>query len=331
MVIQAVGLMDDLNEEINNYSMRVKEWYGWHFPELAKIVPDNILYARIVKLLKQRNRIASVNLSDILSEELEQLVTKAASLSMGTDVTDEDIEHLVELSTQVIELYEYREELAEYLKNRMFAIAPNLTILLGELVGARLVAHAGSLLNLAKQASSTVQIYGAEKALFSAMKSKTNTPKYGYIYQASIVGQANPKNRGKISRILANKAALGCRVDALGDENTRQIGMEYLSKISQTMVNLEGKTIIPPTTKPQTIYERPAVTQVAATGKAQYDISSDITLEQKVETPQKVETKETEEKKTKKDKKDKKEKKRKRESTELSKEELRKKAKEEKF
>ena len=80
----------------------------------------------------------------------------------------------------------------------MAAIAPNLTVLVGELVGARLIAHAGSLLNLAKHPASTVQILGAEKALFRALKTKQDTPKYGLIYHASMVGQATPKNKGEV-------------------------------------------------------------------------------------------------------------------------------------
>eukprot|EP01113_Clastostelium_recurvatum_P032907 TRINITY_DN428_c1_g1_i2.p1 TRINITY_DN428_c1_g1~~TRINITY_DN428_c1_g1_i2.p1 ORF type:complete len:122 (+),score=35.45 TRINITY_DN428_c1_g1_i2:43-366(+) len=106
----------------------------------------------------------------------------------------------------------------------MQAIAPNLTVMVGELVGARLVAHAGSLLSLAKYPASTIQILGAEKALFRALKTKHDTPKYGLIFHASLIGQTAPKNKGKISRVLAAKVALGVRVDALGDANTPNIG-----------------------------------------------------------------------------------------------------------
>lgn len=86
----------------------------------------------------------------------------------------------------------------EYLKNRMMAIAPNLTVLVGDLVGARLIAHAGTLMNLAKHPASTVQILGAEKALFRALKTKKDTPKYGLIYHAHLVGQASSKMKGKV-------------------------------------------------------------------------------------------------------------------------------------
>merc|ERR1719311_1475779 len=134
------------------------------------------------------------------------------------------------LCEQVISLTEYRAQLWEYLKNRMQAIAPNLTTVVGELVGARLIAHAGSLMNLAKQPASTVQILGAEKALFRALKTKHDTPKYGLIYHASLIGQSQPKHKGKISRVLAAKCALSIRVDALGETSEPTVGYEGRTK-----------------------------------------------------------------------------------------------------
>merc|ERR1712042_103448 len=134
---------------------------------------------------------------------------------MGTDVNEEDMSNIMQLADQAIEITQYRAQLYEYLKNRMAAIAPNLTVLVGELVGARLIAHAGSLLNLAKHPASTVQILGAEKALFRALKTRQDTPKYGLIYHASLVGQAGAKSKGKISRMLAAKSSLAARYDAL--------------------------------------------------------------------------------------------------------------------
>jgi nucleolar protein 58 len=126
-------------------------------------------------------------------------IKAAAQVSMGTELAPEDVQHIQELCAQTIEIAVYREQLYEYIKNRMRAVAPNLTILVGELVGARLIAHAGSLLNLAKYPASTVQILGAEKALFRALKSKKQTPKYGLIYHASLVGQTAPKFKGKVT------------------------------------------------------------------------------------------------------------------------------------
>lgn len=104
-------------------------------------------------------------------------------------------------------------------------------MLVGELVGARLIAHAGTLMNLAKAPASTVQILGAEKALFRALKTKHATPKYGLIFHASLIGQASPKNKGKVSRVLAAKCALAVRVDALGEVEDAQIGIESRAKV----------------------------------------------------------------------------------------------------
>ena len=101
-----------------------------------------------------------------------------------------------------MEIQEYRGQLFDYLKNRMVAIAPNLTAVVGELIGARLISHAGSLINLAKHPASTVQILGAEKALFKALKTKHDTPKYGLIYHAQVVGQASAPLKGKASRLV---------------------------------------------------------------------------------------------------------------------------------
>lgn len=101
---------------------------------------------------------------------------------MGTEISEADIAHIHALCDQIIAISAYRIQLSEYLRNRMNAIAPNLTALVGELVGARLISHAGTLLNLAKHPASTIQILGAEKALFRALKTKHDTPKYGLIY-----------------------------------------------------------------------------------------------------------------------------------------------------
>ncbi|KAL8239998.1 hypothetical protein R6Q59_016565 [Mikania micrantha] len=243
MIIQAIGLLDDLDKELNTYAMRVREWYGWHFPELAKIIQDNILYAKAVKLMGYRTNAAKFDFSEILSEEIEAELKEAAVVSMGTEVSDLDLVNIKDLCDQVLSLSEYRAQLYDYLKSRMNTIAPNLTAIVGELVGARLIAHGGSLLNLAKQPGSTVQILGAEKALFRALKTKHATPKYGLIYHASLIGQAAPKHKGKISRSLAAKTALAIRCDALGDNQDNTMGLENRLKLEARLRNLEGREL----------------------------------------------------------------------------------------
>merc|ERR1739844_661716 len=223
--------------------MRAREWYRWHFPEMGKIVTDNLAYVRTVQAMGMRENACKADLADILPEEVESAVKEAAEISMGTEISDVDLLNIKHLCGQVVEIQEYREQLWSYLKNRMVAIAPNLTTLVGELVGARLISHAGSLMNLAKHPASTVQILGAEKALFKALKTKHDTPKYGLIYHAQLVGQASSKLKGKVSRMLAAKAAIATRVDALGEETNTDLGIEHRAKVESRIRQLEGGAV----------------------------------------------------------------------------------------
>merc|ERR1712243_172607 len=190
-------------------------------------------------LMGTRDNAKTIDLSDVLPEEVKE----TAEMGMGTEISGEDIINIKHLCQQVVEIQEYRGQLYEYLKNRMMAIAPNLTVLVGELVGARLIAHAGTLMNLAKHPASTVQILGAEKALFKALKTKHDTPKYGLIYHAHLVGSSGTKLKGKVSRMLAAKASLACRVDALGEETNTDLGIEHRAKVESRIRQLEGGAI----------------------------------------------------------------------------------------
>merc|ERR1711936_1234798 len=279
MTVQAVNLLDDLDKELNNYIMRCREWYGWHFPELGKIITDNLAFVRTVELMGFRENAKSTDLSDVLPEEVEEKVKEAAEISMGTEISDEDILNIKHLCTQVVEIQEYRAQLYEYLKNRMMAIAPNLTVLVGELVGARLISHAGSLMNLAKHPASTVQILGAEKALFKALKTKHDTPKYGLIYHAQLVGQASSKMKGKVSRMLAAKAALATRVDALGEETNTDLGIEHRAKVESRIRQLEGgiATKISGTAKQGAKFDK----YEAKSEVVEYKAAADVTIPKK--------------------------------------------------
>ena len=295
MIVQAIALLDDLDKELNTYAMRVREWYGWHFPELGRVVADNILYAKVVKHMGIRSNALATDFSDILPEQMAQDLKDVAQISMGTEVSDEDIDNVKQLCDQVINISEYREQLFEYLKNRMHAIAPNLTVLVGELVGARLIAHAGSLLNLAKHPASTVQILGAEKALFRALKTKKETPKYGLIYHASLVGQSAPKLKGKISRVIAAKAALATRYDALGEgEHDNSMGIEARAKVEARLKQLEtGQSYklsgTPKGKKQAEKYDPKRNTQNIQKGVTQYSNQSDSTVPLKKDKKQKFE------------------------------------------
>ncbi|KAH9600706.1 Nop domain [Trypanosoma melophagium] len=238
MVVQAVALLEDLDKEINKYAMRAREWYGWHFPELAKIVNDNLLYAKIVLATKTRFNVRDTDFSDFLEEELEQKVKDAAMVSMGTEIAEEDIANICRLCSEVVAAAKYRETLAAYLSSRMQTIAPNLTTMVGEQIGARLIQKAGSLLALAKYPSSTVQILGAEKALFRALKQRQATPKYGILYNAQVVARAAAANKGTMSRVLAAKTSLSARIDSFG-EGDNAPALEYRSKVEERLRQFE--------------------------------------------------------------------------------------------
>jgi len=281
MIVQAVSLLDDLDKELNNYIMRCREWYGWHFPELGKIITDNLAFVRTVELMGTRDNAKTIDLSDVLPEEVEEKVKEAAEISMGTEISGEDIINIKHLCQQVVEIQEYRGQLYEYLKNRMMAIAPNLTVLVGELVGARLIAHAGTLMNLAKHPASTVQILGAEKALFKALKTKHDTPKYGLIYHAQLVGQSGTKLKGKVSRMLAAKASLACRVDALGEETNTDLGIEHRAKVESRIRQLEGGEVtkISATAKQSAKFDK----YESKSEVLEYKAAADVTLKRKAD------------------------------------------------
>lgn len=101
MIVQSVGLLDDLDKELNKYIMRCREWYGWHFPELGKIITDNIAYVKTIQIIGSREKASSSDLSDILPEDVEEKVKEAAEVSMGTEISDEDVEIILSWCAQV--------------------------------------------------------------------------------------------------------------------------------------------------------------------------------------------------------------------------------------
>ena len=310
MVIQAVGLLDDLDKELNNYAMRLREWYGWHFPEVGKILSDNLTYAKVILKMGMRTNAKNIEFgTDLLTPEDEAHIKEAAEISMGSEISAEDELNIKELCDQIIFLSEYRQTLTEYLRTRMMTIAPNLTTMVGELVAARLISHAGSLISLAKMPGSTIQIFGAEKALFRALKTKSQTPKYGLIYHASIVGQANPKIKGKISRSLASKCALCIRVDALGENTEGEIGKKSKKILESRIAALESGNSGASFKKGNKIEKYDSESNVK---KGKYNTSDEVQLIKKKK--KREESSDSEEEKEKKEKKEKKKEKKKKES-----------------
>merc|ERR1711935_556149 len=177
------------------------------------------------------------------SAEVQAEISKAMKMSMGQDIVEMDMQNIDHFAGEVIKLAQMRKTLHEYLKAKMDIVAPNLTALVGEIIGARLISHAGSLTNLAKYPASTVQILGAEKALFRALKTKGNTPKYGLIFHSTFIGRAQQKNKGRISRYLANKCSIASRIDCFSDEASTIFGEKLKDQVEERLAFLtEGTT-----------------------------------------------------------------------------------------
>ncbi|KAG8806016.1 snoRNP complex protein nop56, partial [Serendipita sp. 399] len=272
MIIQAIALLDQLDKDVNTFAMRVREWYGYHFPELVRFVPDNHQYARAAKFIGSKHTLNGEKLPALTEivgndEVVAKNILDAARTSMGGELSDIDMINISMFAERVISLAEYRLNLTAYLSEKMNQVAPSLTALIGERIGARLISHAGSLTNLSKYPASTVQILGAEKALFRALKTKGNTPKvilnsflsttlsftrtlthssqkYGLIYHSSFIGKAGPKFKGRISRFLANKLSIASRIDCFADHPTPKFGEALRTQVEERLSFFE--TGVPP-------------------------------------------------------------------------------------
>ncbi|CAI2733378.1 unnamed protein product [Schistosoma spindalis] len=249
MIIQSINLLDQLDKDVNNFCMRVKEWFSYHFPELSKIVPDNPTFVKIVGLIRTRAGATEENLEALEALTNSQVATdiiESAKSSVGFDITDDDAENLATFTEKINALIERRRLTQEYLAKKLAGVAPNLSTMIGDRVSARLIAHAGSLTNLAKFPASTIQILGAEKALFRALKSRGATPKYGLIYHSQFITRAARENKGKISRFLAAKCAIASRIDCFSEVLCDIYGKHLKQQIEDRLNYFETGTT-PPT------------------------------------------------------------------------------------
>ncbi|KAL7429161.1 hypothetical protein ACHAXH_001418 [Discostella pseudostelligera] len=254
MIIQSIALLDQMDKDLNTFAMRVREWYSWHFPELKDLVKDNYMYARCAAFIQDKHTLCPgveggkgeedgdepedklPGLVEIIGDEdVANAVITAARTSMGMDCSVVDMVNIVNFTQRMVKLAEYRKQLALYLTDKMSIVAPNLSALIGDTVAARLISKAGSLTNLAKAPASTVQILGAEKALFRALKTKGNTPKYGIIYHSTFIGRADGKNKGRISRYLANKCSIATRIDSFSDEPSSLYGQKLRDQVEERL------------------------------------------------------------------------------------------------
>ena len=247
LAIQTIRAIDDTDKTINLFSERLREWYSIHFPELDKLVEDHKIYSSIVSKFGYRDEINDVGLTELdLRKELATKILEAAKKSIGADVSDADIRAIRMLSDIILDLYRIRDELTDYLDSVMREVAPNVTALVGPTLGARLLSLAGSLEDLAKMPASTIQVLGAEKALFRALRKGGKPPKHGVIFQYPAIHGSPRWQRGKIARALAAKLAIAARVDAFSG---RFIGDKLNEELKKRIEEIKTKYAQPPPRK----------------------------------------------------------------------------------
>ncbi len=200
LILQSITMIDELDKCINILSERMREWYSFHFPELSNKVKEHKAYLRLISEGAREN---------IPNPELKAIIEKSA----GADFNEQDILMVQECARDVLSLYERRENMAKYLKELMETEVPNINSLVAANVGARLLNLAGGLENMSRMPAGTIQLLGAENALFRHLKTNAKPPKYGILFQLSEVNSAQKDRRGKVARAIAAKLAIASKVD----------------------------------------------------------------------------------------------------------------------
>ncbi len=215
--IQTVRCIEDLDKTMNLLAGRIREWYGLHFPELDRLMEKHDSYIRLVQNLGSRESFSYENLvKQGIPQDRSVVISEAAQKSAGAEMASPDMEWLREVCTTVLQLYKLRETAEKYTDKIMVEVAPNMTSVLGAILSAKLISMVGGVENIAKMPASTLQVLGAEKALFRTLKTGAPPPKHGIIFQYAAIHQAPKWLRGKIARAVAGKLAIAARMDAYG-------------------------------------------------------------------------------------------------------------------
>ncbi len=213
-IMQGIGALDEVDKTLNQATARTREWVGLHFPELTGLISDPVIFSKIAAKGLPRSSLEKDFFQGVnFSEKKIDAILIAARESKGGDLRPQDLRIISSVAENALELVALRDKLSGYVKSEMGATAPNVSSVAGETIGARLIAKAGGLAKLARLPSSTIQVLGAEKALFRALKSGGRPPKHGILFQHDDVHSSPLWQRGKIARSLANKIAIAARVD----------------------------------------------------------------------------------------------------------------------
>jgi len=216
-IIQAINSLDEIDKISNALSSRLREWYGLHFPELDNIIDSINGYAQIVLAGKRESLTKKAYEDAGFPDSKAEMISLIASKSRGGDISNVNLAIVQSIAKQILDFHDLRKKLEDHIESEMQIIAPNITAILGAAVGARILGKAGSLKKLASMPASTIQIIGAEKALFRSLKTGAQPPKHGLLFQHAMVHAAPRWQRGKIARAIAAKAAIAARVDVYGE------------------------------------------------------------------------------------------------------------------
>lgn len=217
---QAVGALDEIQEQENALAERLREWYGLHFPELAPMV-DTGTYVNLVAAHGRREN-----------------MPVAPRESVGADLDDREegeIRAFAELAKHVAN---QRKGIEAYVDRAIRELAPNVSELAGPIVAARLVSLAGGVEDLARMPSGTVQLLGAERALFRHLRTGARPPKHGVLFQHPLVHQAPRWQRGSIARVLAGHIAMAARADAY---TKRRIAPDLLKRLDTAVAEIRRR------------------------------------------------------------------------------------------
>lgn len=257
MIIQAITMIEELTETINAFIAHLREWYGIIFPELGKIIADHEKFARIAYEIGNPHRLLEgpedereayiEKLRDIVKDKKKvDKILEALRTSVLVGITDEDEHQIRSVAKLILDMYNLRENLQKYLRELMEDTCPNITKLVGPTIGAKLMRKAGGLRQLALKPASTIQVLGAEKALFRALRGRGTPPKHGIIFVHPLIFKAPWWQRGKIARTLAAKLAIAARVDYFSKE---YIGDELWNELLQRVEEIKKKYPKPPPEK----------------------------------------------------------------------------------
>ncbi|MBT4350887.1 Pre-mRNA processing ribonucleoprotein, partial [archaeon] len=192
-------------------------WYSYYFPEASEFIPDNELFLKYVHMKKK--------------DAMKEFGIKK---SMGPDKEQSFVEPMQSLAKEIKSLYKQREEKEIYLGTLMDRICPNVKAIAGTLIGAKLLSIAGSLRKLMLFPASTVQLLGAEEALFKHIKTGARCPKYGVLFAHQLVQKADKDRRGRAARVIADKISLASKVDFFKGEF---IGDKLLKEVEKKLAN----------------------------------------------------------------------------------------------